>query len=270
MITSKHGVYASDLTAWQKLEILLPFFCRSLGSVEFWRFAKQVSRSTANWIFVTPLAIAVLLFILLTKPALIGGNALFDEIVDLIGFLIIIKGLVIRIIARDWKSTHIHEGLVTSGPYAIARNPMYIGSYFLGLGLFVIIGNLYFGLAFTAIYAVVHIFIAKGEERFLTKEFSSLYDDYKSKVPAFIPSPAKLLRAVITGGPWVSSKKSAIVKELGTICSVLIGAFLLELREAYSKHSEIEIGIFGALAVAVALIWVVCAIKSKSKETSEA
>ncbi len=49
-----------------------------------------------------------------------------------IGGIIALGGLLIR----AWASGHIrkNENLAVSGPYAYTRNPLYLGSFFLGLG----------------------------------------------------------------------------------------------------------------------------------------
>jgi protein-S-isoprenylcysteine O-methyltransferase Ste14 len=223
-----------------------------------------VNRSKANWIFVTPLVVIVLVLI---KPTLTGGSEKSDWIVDLSGLLIAILGLTIRIVARDWKANRSHLGLVKTGPYAIVRHPMYVASYLSGIGLCVIMGNLYFGIGFSVVYIIVHRKIAKREERFLIKTFEDEYKAYRARVPAVIPNPVRLASKLLSGKPWVSSKKSAVLREIGTICGFLVGALFLELREqffAMQLRNWTVITIELSVAFVVVVIWMFYTIRRPS------
>jgi protein-S-isoprenylcysteine O-methyltransferase Ste14 len=220
-----------------------------------------VNRSKANWIFVTPFVIAVLVLI---KPSLTGGSEKTDWIVDISGLLIAVLGLIIRVVARDWKANRSHLGLVKTGPYAIVRHPMYVASYLSGAGLCIIMGNLYFGIGFSLLYILVHVKIARREERSLIETFEDEYKAYRANVPAVIPNPVKLAGKILTGKPWVSSKKSAILREIGTICGFLTGALLLELREQFYAVQPLDwmvIRVELSIIFVVAAIWVFYTVK---------
>lgn len=79
---------------------------------------------------------------------------------------------------------NIHNGLVTSGPYAYSRNPQYIG-----FTLFVVGMVLYWPTLITIPMAVVLCFayyrLAINEERFNAKTYENQYSEYSSKVPRF-------------------------------------------------------------------------------------
>src|SRR6476659_4446180 len=57
----------------------------------------------------------------------------------LIGGSISLLGLALR----GWAAGHIRKNaeLATSGPYAFTRNPLYLGSFFLGLGFTIASGR---------------------------------------------------------------------------------------------------------------------------------
>jgi protein-S-isoprenylcysteine O-methyltransferase Ste14 len=81
-----------------------------------------------------------------------------------------------------------HE-LITGGPYAIVRNPIYLGMF----GLMVSIG-LVFATWWALLIAVVLFLIGnqiriRAEERLLRETFGSQFDDYARRVPAFFPRP---------------------------------------------------------------------------------
>jgi protein-S-isoprenylcysteine O-methyltransferase Ste14 len=76
--------------------------------------------------------------------------------------------------------------LVTSGPYAASRNPMYLGWVLLQLGAGVVRGSLWMIAAVPAAAALVHRGI-RGEERRLDDAFGDEFRRYRSIVPRYLP-----------------------------------------------------------------------------------
>jgi len=88
------------------------------------------------------------------------------------------------------RSTELNARiLVTSGPYAYVRNPIYLGNFFIGLGGIVILsGWLWWYIAiFIVLFWIYYGLIVLAEEDFLHKEFGMSYEAYKDKVRRFIP-----------------------------------------------------------------------------------
>jgi hypothetical protein len=90
---------------------------------------------------------------------------------------------------RAWAAGTIHkeEDLTTSGPYAFTRNPLYVGSFLLGIGVTVAGGLWYFVLAFVVFYLAVYGTTMRGEAELLTSLFGDRYRHYAAHVPAFVP-----------------------------------------------------------------------------------
>jgi protein-S-isoprenylcysteine O-methyltransferase Ste14 len=77
--------------------------------------------------------------------------------------------------------------LVTWGPYAWARNPLYAGNGLIGLGWALMAGWV-FVAAFAAVYfALYSLTIIPCEERFLSGRFGEEYEIYRRSTPALIP-----------------------------------------------------------------------------------
>ena len=90
---------------------------------------------------------------------------------------------------RLWASGHIEktERLATGGPYAYTRNPLYLGSLLVGMGVAVaswrIEAAVVAGLYFIAFYpAVIY-----EESTFLRGKFGAAYDNWAQFVPIFLP-----------------------------------------------------------------------------------
>jgi protein-S-isoprenylcysteine O-methyltransferase Ste14 len=94
-----------------------------------------------------------------------------------------------RHIGRNWSATvtlkQDHE-LVTSGPYAFVRHPIYTGLLFGFLGSAFALGQ------WRGLVAVVMVYLAllrkyRLEERWMCERFGVAYDAYRARVKALVP-----------------------------------------------------------------------------------
>jgi protein-S-isoprenylcysteine O-methyltransferase Ste14 len=116
------------------------------------------------------------LFLFLAKPT---PKAL------LIGASVSILGLALR----AWAAGHIRKNaqLATSGPYAFTRNPLYLGSFLLGLGFTIASGRIVLGLLFAALFLGIYLPVMRVESTTMAQMFGSQYEVYKQSVPLFFP-----------------------------------------------------------------------------------
>ncbi|HEX7955634.1 MAG TPA: hypothetical protein VF508_01750 [Pyrinomonadaceae bacterium] len=95
---------------------------------------------------------------------------------------------------RAWASGHIRKNarLAVSGPYAHTRNPLYLGSFVLGLGftvaassgpvLFLILGGL-----FASLFLGIYWPVMRVEAATLAEMFGEEYKSYAAAVPLLFP-----------------------------------------------------------------------------------
>jgi protein-S-isoprenylcysteine O-methyltransferase Ste14 len=102
-----------------------------------------------------------------------------------IGGAISVLGLAIR----AWASGHIrkNDALATSGPYAYTRNPLYLGSFLLGLGFTIGSGWWPLGIVFAALFLGIYFPVMRVESATLGEIFGTAYQRYASEVPLFFP-----------------------------------------------------------------------------------
>ncbi|MCO4253861.1 methyltransferase family protein [Pseudarthrobacter cellobiosi] len=80
------------------------------------------------------------------------------------------------------------EELVTTGPYAITRHPMYVGWWLIQLGAGTLAGSSWVLATLPAELIVEHRGVL-GEEAMLTELFGRSYLDYAERVPRYLGSP---------------------------------------------------------------------------------
>lgn len=79
-------------------------------------------------------------------------------------------------------------GLVTTGPYAYARNPMLAGVFVLLLGFGILFGSISAIFIFTPLFILVNAWEIKTiEEPELVKRLGGEYVEYRKRTPMFFP-----------------------------------------------------------------------------------
>ncbi len=78
--------------------------------------------------------------------------------------------------------------LVTWGPYAHSRNPLYLGNALMGCGWSLMVGWLWLP-AFAVVYWIIYsLAIIPYEEQFLLARFGDEYLDYQTRTPPLVPN----------------------------------------------------------------------------------
>ena len=126
-------------------------------------------RLRAVWLLVVP-------FLLLARPTpalLAAGGALA------------LTGTALR----GWAAGTIRKEreLSTAGPYGHTRNPLYLGSFLIGLGVALAGGRWVFLLLFGFFFAWAYGRTIRAEARLLGERFGGRYADYARSVPLFVP-----------------------------------------------------------------------------------
>ena len=93
---------------------------------------------------------------------------------------------------RLWASGHIEKTkrLATGGPYAHSRNPLYLGSLLIALGVAVACASPWVLLAVAAYFLAFYPAVMREEAAFLAAKFPAEYSAWAAAVPLFWPRPA--------------------------------------------------------------------------------
>ncbi len=88
---------------------------------------------------------------------------------------------------RNTDQGQVAEMLNTKGLYSISRNPLYVGNYFMWLGIAMLPCNLWFVGIFTLFFWIYYERIVFAEEEFLREKFGDAYLKWTASTPIFIP-----------------------------------------------------------------------------------
>ncbi|MCZ7555280.1 MAG: isoprenylcysteine carboxylmethyltransferase family protein [Bacteroidia bacterium] len=118
--------------------------------------------------------------------------------------------------------------LVTSGPFAHVRNPLYVGNILLYVGVGVMSLALFPWLQLVALlwFIFQYTLIVREEERFLREKFGKEYEDYCTAVPRFLFRPTAFQSSapvkINWKAGWQSEARSLQAFAVATLLLVVI------------------------------------------------
>jgi protein-S-isoprenylcysteine O-methyltransferase Ste14 len=222
-----------------------------------------------RWRSYLPLLWYGILFAAVPNFSYLFGRHLFDLLWEILCLHISFFGFALRIVTvgytpkktsgRNTRKGQVAEYLNTTGMYSIVRNPLYLGNFFIGLGISLFLHVWWIALIYILLFILFYERIVFAEEQFLTKKFAHQYLDWASITPAFFPKcslwhPSEL--------PF--SFKKAIRKEYHGFMSIILIMFVLEtVTDAYIYHSIIIDPVWICILAFAAVLYVTIRILHK-------
>ncbi len=201
------------------------------------------------------LFIFIYLPILLSHPSRKISNNwdYFCIFISFIGFIIRIytKGYTSRGSSGRTTKKQRAKKLNTKGLYSIVRNPLYLGNYFMWLGIILLPQILSLAIIFTALFWLFYERIIFREEVFLRQKFGDQYLHWAKKTPAFIPRLRQYEK------PKQSFNLKLVLKrEYNGLLALVSSLFIFKYVRQYIMFNKIEIDLFwsGLLGMSF-LIW---------------
>lgn len=155
----------------------------------------------------------------LSRP-LVGADTLADQELNLLAWAILSAGIFMRIWATLYIGGRKSVTLVTEGPYATCRHPLYVGSLLAAVSLAVFLKSP-IALAAVAVTALIYaVWIIPSEEHNALACFGAAYRAYQAATPRFFPRFRRLPRP-----RFVEVKVAELLRELGRdFIGIMLGA----------------------------------------------
>lgn len=115
-----------------------------------------------------------------------SSSPLLDPVIFLLGVFLAVAGFCGRLWCLSYIAGRKKRVLVTEGPYSLCRHPLYFFSLVGGIGLGLCTETFTAALLFALAFAMYYPQAIRGEETFLSDNFSE-YEEYKKRVPLFFP-----------------------------------------------------------------------------------
>jgi protein-S-isoprenylcysteine O-methyltransferase Ste14 len=119
--------------------------------------------------------------------------------------------------------------LVASGPFALVRNPLYVGNIALWVGFAITARLVWLAPVILALLALEYHAIVRWEEALLETRLGQDYREYAARVPRWIPSlhrGDRGLRRATEGFSW----RATLFSERGTFIAIAVGYILLWVK----------------------------------------
>lgn len=191
-------------------------------------------------------------------PRAFLGSETADRWLDAAGLLLVAAGQAIRVaviglayIGRGGKDGRIHaDALVVQGFFAHSRNPLYVGNILVYAGLFVVLNHAWGYAAGLPFFLIAYHSIVLAEEDFLRGRFGDAFDDYRRRVPRYLPR-LRGLRATL--GSMKFDWRRVVRKEYSSTFAWITAALGLLVWQSAARGGE-EAGL-AALRRALA-VWI--------------
>ena len=102
---------------------------------------------------------------------------------------------------RAWASGHLrkNDALAATGPYAYTRNPLYLGSFLIGIGFTLAAARWELAVLFAVLFLGIYVPVMRVESVTLEQLFGHKYRRYAQAVPMFLPRVTRYHAAADAG-----------------------------------------------------------------------
>ena len=120
--------------------------------------------------------------------------------------------------------------LVSTGPFAFVRNPLYLGNIALWVGFAVSAHLAWLVPIFVVVLALEYHAIVRWEEELLGSRRQDEYRAYAARVPRWIPSVVTSRQSTVDNRLPTNSWRETFFSERGTLIAIAVGYLLLWIK----------------------------------------
>ena len=172
-----------------------------IKTVHFRMPLRESFESSGNWLFrwrsYLPVALFLIVLLAMTDFSYPRGSESLDQLWECLCLAVALAGLVIRslVVGRAPAGTsgrntghQIANVLNTTGWYSVVRHPLYLGNYFMWLGVAMFPRRVWVVVVISMAFWLYYERIMYAEEEFLRRQFGATFEEWASRTPAFIPA----------------------------------------------------------------------------------
>ncbi len=161
---------------------------------------KTKSVKIGTWLFrwrsYLPLALIIISIPAILNFSYPSGSYAYELVWEMFCFAVSLAGLLIRAYTIGHTPKHtsgrntkdqVASVLNTTGIYSVTRNPLYLGNFFMVMGVVMFARCWWLYLVYVLVFWIYYRLIILTEEDFLSTKFGQEYDDYWQRTPAFFP-----------------------------------------------------------------------------------
>ncbi len=196
---------------------------------------------SGNWLFRWRSFLPLILYVLASIIIVLDADShqpIYNFQWAIICLIISMSGQTIRAITigytpkgtsgRNTKEGQVAEVLNTKGIYSTVRHPLYLGNFFMWLGIIMYVGNHWFTVICILLFWLYYERIMLAEEQFLRRKFGNIYEKWAESIPAFIPS---LSRFQSSGESF--SMRNVLKREYSGFFAVFLSFALVDALKTY-------------------------------------
>ena len=124
--------------------------------------------------------------------------------------------------------------LNTTGAYSMVRHPLYLGNYFMGLGVALFPALWWLALIYTLSFWLYYERIMFAEEAFLEERFGSEYLRWAGATPAFVPDVTRYVRPSLS-----FSLRNVLRREYNGVYAVVVVLAILDVAGAWRAEHQV-------------------------------
>jgi protein-S-isoprenylcysteine O-methyltransferase Ste14 len=160
-----------------------------------WRMPMNGIHDSSNAVVRPPLALALAVLGGLVTERLISLPFLPESVSESgAGIAVLALGLalgawaitILRRAGTRVETTKPTTTIVTTGPYRLTRNPIYVGMVVILIGLAIALNTAWLLVALVPFYLIIRYGVIAREEAYLERKFGDMYLSYKSRVRRWI------------------------------------------------------------------------------------
>lgn len=204
--------------------------------------------NAGNWLFrwrsYLPLPVIGLFLLALKDYELPGHSRMLDYAWEAVCLMVSFFGLGIRVVTvghtprgtsgRNTKK-QVAEILNTTGMYSMVRNPLYLGNFFMWLGIALFAHTWWLIVIYVLMFWLYYERIIFAEEAYLRGRFGEEYLEWANRTPVFIPRFGQYRKAALP-----MSFKNALRREYNGFFAVIATLFAFETFGELFSEGRLE------------------------------